>query len=376
MKKILYLVIPLLISVIAFGIILLSDSAIPGDFFYVFDRQIEKAQLIGAKFLGKVPYARLNLDLAGERLVEIQSLATLRKPVTSFVFKAHAQTVDEGVNEVDTLILQLIEDFRLNILEVTAILGDDSVSNLELSKEIAEKTTDFSSELLVLLPKLEENEIEKLDEVSDDIEKLDEDAVDDLLEDSEEDDDSQRIATEKVSKTLLKVVEKVASLVEKLDNHKEKMSTSEIKVVTDGIATINLKIASARTLLSQGSLDEAYVLLKETKDEVSKLRDLMDQEEEAQEREREREREQEEEEEKDSNKKDDDEKENRNGSTGSTSKSGSGSSKTDDGEQEREQEQEEEDEQENEREDKSNDEEDVEGAFVKVDTDNWVNYIF
>ena len=104
MKKYIYLAIPLFISFLAFGVILLSDSAIPGDFLYVFDRQIEKAQVFASKLAGKVPYARLNLDLAGERLVEMQTLASLRKPTNVFIFKAKAQTLETVSPEVDTLI--------------------------------------------------------------------------------------------------------------------------------------------------------------------------------------------------------------------------------------------------------------------------------
>lgn len=260
------------------GVLVLADGSNPGQVMYGVDRYVESMTLNVSKMMGNRAYGNLNLRLANERLSEVKYV-TGKSNTNAFMFKSYAQNGGSSDNEI---VKQLIADFNQNIKEVINAFNNETGSekDLVLAQQIAQKTTEFSNQLVDILSDVDDEVETELEETSSILEDLDDDAVEALVEDSEEDDDSENrnLSIEKVTKTILKASEKLSKTKSDLEEKggEKKITQEEALTMSAEITKIETQIDLAKVALANGELKVAYTNAKEAKDAVSKLRDMLD----------------------------------------------------------------------------------------------------
>ena len=259
--------------------VMLSNSAVPGEALYVIDRKQEQVALFVSKNLGDVAYARTNLDLAQERLGEIKVLTLVNDSKgLSLVSKAFAQTNEDPKSDVNALITKLFEDLNFNLNEVKIIVAksDDS----QLSKEIAQKTTEFSNELIAILPKVDDSFTDDLTKTTEVIDDLDESAVEDMVDELDKEEDKSKadsaLSIEKITKKIMKATEKIGDLKEKYADKLKKLTTQEQTLVQGLISEAEANLEKAKTSLSNGEYSNAYKYAKDVLDSVDLSKDKVD----------------------------------------------------------------------------------------------------
>lgn len=265
------------------GVVMYSNNAYPGQALYSLDRGVESFQLNLNRMLGKAPYARYNLTLAKERLVEIRDYKS-NKGNISFLFKSLAQTPD--TNTTDPVVAGLLEDFNFNLKEVINAFGsvkdDQSPQAVELAQEIADSTTEFGTELGDLVTDFSNDEKTQVDDSADLLEDLDDDAVEELVTESENEDENQNedsirsTSVDKVTKKILKAGEKLVDLQDSYTDKKKdgKITTAEAAIIDADIVTITTSIGEAKAALATGDLTVAYDKAKSAMDLIAKTKDL------------------------------------------------------------------------------------------------------
>lgn len=279
MKKLALIVLTFaLVFGVSTGVLVLADTSNPGQPMYVLDRYMESLSLNASKMMGNRAYGNLNLRLASERLSEVK-FVTGNKNVTSLVFKTYAQTDNGTDNEV---VKQLIKDFNQNIKEVINAFNNETgdQKDIVLANEIAIKTTEFSNQLVDILADVDAEVETELVETSTILEDLDDDAVEALVDDSSNEDESENrsLSIEKVTKTILKASEKLVETKKDLEEKRreKKISETDAVLIASELERVGVQIETAKIALTNGEVKDAYTNAKLAKEAVSSLRDRID----------------------------------------------------------------------------------------------------
>jgi len=268
-----------------FGILIwVANDAKPGDPLYTLDRATEAAKLSLYKSVNKLAYGRLNLRLADERFVEIKSLQ--QQPVTSMgvIPKVLAQTPLQ--QQLQEQIALLLADISKNLTEAQdTLLTLPAAQQEELSLEIAEKTTEYGNELVEIIAEIETANEEKLQEMVQKLEKLDqaamnllvksqEDENENELEDENDDDVSETLQS-KLETKLLKLREELRIYVARMETNRTKLSAESLQKAAALIPEITNQLAAAEVQLGQQQYKATADILDIADDNIDTLKDLV-----------------------------------------------------------------------------------------------------
>lgn len=261
-----------------------ADSAKPGDPLYTLDRTAEAAKLSLYKSVNRLAYGRLNLRLADERFIEIKALQT---PTTTSMLafpKVQAQTSLE--QQLREQIAILLADISKNLTEAQdALFALPAAQQEEFSLEVAEKTTEYGNELTEIIMDLNNTNTEGLKEAITKLEKLDQSAVELLVnshedeaesETEDENDDSiSEVLQGKLETKLLKLREELRIYVARMETNRTQLSAEDIARATALVPTIANQLATAEVQLGQQQYKTVSDVLDLADDDIDELKDLV-----------------------------------------------------------------------------------------------------
>jgi hypothetical protein len=244
---------------------------------------VEAAKLSLYKSVSKLSYGRLNLRLADERFMEINALQTPTVKSALAIPKVQAQTPLE--QQLQEQIALLLADISKNLAEAQdALFTLPSAQQEEFSLEVAEKTTEYGNELADIIKDLDTTNANELTETITKLEKLDQSAVELLVNAKEEsenevedenDDSISETLQGKLETKLLKLREELRIYVARMETNRAQLSAENIAHATALISTITNQLATAEVQLGQQQFKTVADILDVADDDIDEFKDLV-----------------------------------------------------------------------------------------------------